>query len=270
MSDQPDHAPQAPLPSLGAWVAVIGLGLGLLLLLAALLVSLRLEKALTDLVQARAVLMAQQLADAAEGGLRFGVPLADQTETPRKMDALLRNDPALRHMALLDEHGQPVRSASAPQHAGATPHPSKPAVLRLLGLQPTATADPPHKAWLSGPDMHVLMQVRDASGVPSGAVWLAYSAQEPRTALTHSLWQLGLWAVAMTAGVTLLLWALLWAVSRRTAQALATLDQRGPGQHAPPWPLLPAPQALRTLALLETELAVWAPLAPERAEREVA
>lgn len=252
----------ARLPGLGAWVAVIGVGLSLLLLFAALLVSLRLEKALTDLVEARAVLVARQLADAVEGGLRFGVPLADQTEIPRKIAALKLNDTGLTHMALLNDQGQPVVLPStlpATPTGSATARPETRTVQRLLARKAAATADPPRKVWLEGADIHVLMQVRDASGFASGAVWVVYSAREPQTAFAHSLQRLSGWAVAMAVGVTLMLGGMLWALSRRTARALDALGRPEVADQVAAWPLLPAPQALRTLARLEAELATLAP-----------
>ena len=101
-------APARQLPARAAWVAVLGMSVLGMLLFASLLVSLRLEKALTELFEDRAELMARQLTSAIEGGLRFGVPLADQAETPRKMAALSQLDPELLALVLFDEKGAAV------------------------------------------------------------------------------------------------------------------------------------------------------------------
>jgi hypothetical protein len=252
--DAPTLSPSARLPGPWAWTAAIGVALSLLLLFAALLVSLRLEKALADLVEARALLVAQQLGDAVEGGLRFGVPLADQTETPRKMQALAQNDPALEHMALLDDQGRTVvRHAAA--NVAPTLEPRQ--LLRLMARKAGGTALAPRKVWREGPHFHVLVQVRDASGFASGAVWVVYSALGPQTTFDDSLHTLGGWALAMAAGVTLLLSALLAWLSRRMTAALDPLAHAAtPGA---PWPVLPVPQALDTLARLESELSRLSP-----------
>lgn len=254
-SPDPVQIPSLQLPGRRAWVAVIGVGLTLLLLFAALLVSLRLEKALTDLVEARTLLMARQLADAVEGGLRFGVPLADQTETPRKMAALSKNDPDVQWMVLLDERGKPVVKHTADGVSDAV---ETRQVLRLLSLKTTALAEPPRRVWLEGHHVHALMQVRDATGFVSGAVWVAYTAREPQVAFAQSLWTLSLWAVALAAGVTLLLWGLLTVMSLRTSRALDRMGEPE-GTQTTPWPLLPVPQALRTLKHLENELTSFSP-----------
>lgn len=243
--------PPARLPGPWAWTVAIGVALSLLLLFAALLVSLRLEKALADLVEGRALLVAQQLGDAVEGGLRFGVPLADQTETPRKMQTLAQNDPELEHMALLDD-----QSRTVVQHATANASPTlEPRqLMRLMARKAGAggAALAPRKVWREGRHFHVLLQVRDASGFASGAVWVVYSAQGPQTTFEDSLRTLGGWALAMAAGVTLLLSALLVWLSQRMTAALEPLTQANtPGD---PWPVLPVPQALGTLARLEVEL----------------
>lgn len=250
----------ARLPGPWAWTAAMGAALSLLLLFAALLVSLRLEKALTDLVEARAWLVARQLGDAVEGGLRFGVPLADQTETPRKMNVLAQNDPELRHMALLDEQGNTVV-----KHTGAEAPPSldERQVVRLLARKAGASMEAPRKVWREGPHIHVLLQVRDASGFASGAVWVMYSAQGPQTAFADSLYTLGWSALAMATGVTLLLSGLAWLLSRRLAGELDAL-QEAPAQNSR-WPWLPVPQALGTLTRLESELSR---LAPPHAQEE--
>ncbi len=110
-----DAVTAASPPGWRAWWLSTTAVLGLLLLLAAVLVSLRLEKALSDLVEARAVLVGRQVVDVAEGGLRFGVPLAGQTETARKIQALMQGDARLRHLSLRDENG---RVAGTPPATG--------------------------------------------------------------------------------------------------------------------------------------------------------
>lgn len=239
------------LPGQAAWVAVIGMGMLAMLLFASLLVSLRLEKALTELLADRAELMARQLAGAMEGGLRFGVPLADQAETPRKMAALSGLDPELRALALFDDKAAVVFHQSA---TGNKEAPDTRTIQRLLRLKGSATAEAPKKVWTDAQGIQVLMQVRDATGAVSGAVWAVYSAQAPQAAYADSLRQLGLWAVVLATAVTALAAGVLGAMGRRGLRALDSLQNPG-ATPMPPWPVLPVPQALTTLTQLETELA---------------
>ena len=239
------------LPGQAAWVAVIGMGMLAMLLFASLLVSLRLEKALTELLADRAELMARQLAGAMEGGLRFGVPLADQAETPRKMAALSGLDPELRALALFDDKAAVVFQQSA---SGNKEAPDTRTIQRLLRLKGSATTEAPKKVWTDALGIQVLMQVRDATGAVSGAVWAVYSAQAPQAAYADSLRQLGLWALVLATAVTALAAGVLGAMGRRGLRALDSLQHPG-ATPMPPWPVLPVPQALATLAQLEAELA---------------
>lgn len=241
------------LPGLRAWIALGGASFAALLLFSTLLISLRLEKALTDLVQNRAELMAQQLADSVEGGLRLGVRLEDQTETPRKMAALSDRDPELLHIALLDAQSKNWVQTSAPRAAPEVRDPT--AALRHLARKSALGVDGTHKVWVDGQGVQVLTQVRDATGLVSGAVWVVYSTQAPQAAFTHSMRQLGLWALAMTVGFFAVLAVGLTQVARRSLRALDRLGGVDSGAGASPWPWLPLPQALQTLDRLETELA---------------
>jgi len=239
-------------PRLRTWVLAISIGLSLLLLFAALLVSLRLEKALSDLVEARAVLMARQLADVGEGGLRFGVPLANQTELPGKIADLTEGDTGLRSVSMLDDQGRVIarpRSGDVPKLTVDTRQ-----VQRLMARKSAAGSEPPRKVWLDGTDFHVLMQVRDASGAAAGVVWAVYSAREPQAAFGFGMRRLALWALALAAGVSLLAGALLWQMARRGAQLLDELDRPSGALATAAWPVLPLPQALRSLASAEGEL----------------
>jgi hypothetical protein len=248
-------SPVGRLPGLQAWAAAVFVGLGLLLAFAALLVSLRLEKALTDLVEARAALIARQVADTVEGGLRFGVALADQTETPRRLQALAQRDPELLLLAVLDEQGRPlVRQTVLASPPGLAGRP----VERLLARRPGASAEPVRKVWRDGRHIHVLLPVRDASGLPLGAVWVLYAADGPQAAFEESLRHLGLWAAGLTVVGTLLLTGLLGLLSRRLEPAVAAAGVAPVAR----WPVLPVPQALGTLSRLEAELALQVPPAP--------
>ena len=238
------------LPGQAAWVAVIGMGMLAMLLFASLLVSLRLEKALTELLEDRAELMARQLAGAIEGGLRFGVPLADQAETPRKMAALSELDPELRALALFDDKAGVVFHQAA---TGNKEAPDTRTVQRLLLLKGSATSEAPKKVWTDALGIQVLMQVRDATGAVSGAVWAVYSAQAPQAAYADSLRQLGLWALVLATTVTALAAAVLGVMGRRSLHALDNLQNPG-ADPMPPWPVLPVPQALTALTQLEREL----------------
>ena len=238
------------LPRRSAWVTVFGVSLMTMLLFAALLVSLRLEKALSDLLEDRAVLMARQLADAIEGGLRFGIPLSDQTEIPRKMTALSEHDAELKAMALVDDASRPVV-----QHvATSTPETLDPRTAqRLLSKKVMVTSDAARKVWHDGAGIQVLMQVRDATGSVSGAVWVLYSARTPRQAFFDSMVTLSTWAVGLTCAVTLLVALGVGVVSRRSDGVLDSLAADA-DPALPPWPLLPLPQAMHTLSELEKEL----------------
>lgn len=239
------------LPGQVAWVAVIGMGMLAMLLFASLLVSLRLEKALAELLEDRAELMANQLAGAIEGGLRFGVPLADQAETPRKMAALSELDPELRALTLFDDKAGVVFHQSA---TGNQVAPDTRTVQRLLLLKGSVTTEAPKKVWTDTLGIQVLMQVRDATGAVSGAVWAVYSSQAPQVAYADSLRQLGLWAVVLAAAITALAAGVLGAMGRRGLRALDSLQNPG-ADPMPPWPVLPVPQALTALTQLEGELA---------------
>lgn len=243
-------APARQLPARAAWVAVLGMSVLGMLLFASLLVSLRLEKALTELFEDRAELMARQLTGAIEGGLRFGVPLTDQAETPRKMAALAQLDPALLALVLFDEKGGAV--FQLPATGSELPDPRT--VQRLLQSRASAMLDAPKKVWGDALGIQVLMQVRDATGAASGAVWALYSAQAPQSAYADSLRTLSLWAVVLAAVVTAISMWVLRAMKHRSQHALDSLQQPATGP-LPAWPVLPLPQALNTLTRLENELA---------------
>ena len=242
--------PARQLPARAAWVAVLGMSVLGMLLFASLLVSLRLEKALTELFEDRAELMARQLTSAIEGGLRFGVPLADQAETPRKMAALSQLDPELLALVLFNEKGAAVFQLPTADPA----LPDARAVQRLLQSRASATLDAPKKVWGDALGIQVLMQVRDATGAVSGAVWALYSAQAPQSAYADSLRTLSLWALVLAAVVTAISMLVLQAMGQRSLHALDSLQQPAAGP-LPAWPVLPLPQALNTLARLENELA---------------
>lgn len=242
--------PGQSLPRLSAWVAVIGLSMLAMLLFASLLVSLRLEKALAELLEDRAELVASQLVGDMEGGLRFGIPLADQAETPRKMAALAELDPELLKLALFDERAAVVFNHST-THTQETPDAR--VIQRLLSRRASAAVETPRKVWTDALGIQVLMQVRDATGAVSGAVWVVYSAQAPQAAYGDSLRHLGLWAIGLAGMVTAMAAAMLAAMGRRSTHTLDALQSTQPAQ-VPSWPLLPIPQALHTLTRLEGEL----------------
>lgn len=239
------------LPGPWAWVTLIGVSMLGMLLFASLLVSLRLEKALTELLEDRAELVARQLAGTMEAGLRFGVPLADQAETPRRMAALSGLDPALLALALFDDKAAVVFQQSA---TGTRATPDTRTLQRLLRLKGPGATDAPQKIWSDALGIQVLVQVRDATGAVSGAVWAVYSAQAPQSAYADSLRQLGLWAWVLALGVTVVAAGVLRAMVQRGLHALDQLPDAGPAP-IPPWPVLPLPQALTTLTQLESELA---------------
>lgn len=246
-----------PAPAgLLTWMTVAVTSFAALLFCATLLISLRLEKALTDLVQDRAVLIARQLADSVEGGLRVGIRPEDQTENARKIDGLMDRDAGVLLIALLDGRGQTLVQRMAGTVVGQKPDPvtAQRHLARMSG-SPTA-AD--RVSWSDARGIQVVISVKDATGLVSGAVWVVYSLQAPQSAFNQSIQRLGGWSVALSAGFAVLVLAGLALVRRATEQAFQKLaastaapsDSRG-------WPIFPLPQALGTLGRLEAQ---WAEL----------
>lgn len=238
-----------------AWIG--GASLLALLLFAALLVSLRLEKALTDLVEDRATLATQQLADVVEGGLRFGVTLPDQTEPPRKIASLLQNDTDLLALALIDDSGRPVVG-----RVQTTPEPVLDARTARRVLQRPPGAEPYKRVWQDETGIHVLMQVRDATGAVAGAVWVVCSPQAPRAAFSQVFQRLLLGALALTAGVCVLGAAWVWWQTRQWQRYLAaqlagpdTARTNDPTDN--PLPIVPLPEAVAALERAEAELTAF-------------
>jgi hypothetical protein len=235
-----------------AWIG--GASLLALLLFAALLVSLRLEKALTDLVEDRATLAAQQLADVVEGGLRFGVTLPDQTEPPRKIASLLQNDTDMLALALIDDSGRQVVG-----RVRTPPGPVLDTRTARRVLQRPPGAEPYKRVWQDETGIHVLMQVRDATGAVAGAVWVVCSPQAPQAAFAQVFQRLLLGALALTAGVCGLVAAWAWRQTRQWQRYL-TVQLSGPDTARTtnptdnPLPIVPLPEAVAALERAEAEL----------------
>lgn len=237
-------SPDTRLPTLLGWTLAIALSVGLLLLLSALLVSLRLEKALTDLLSTRSELLVRQVADAAESGLRFGVTLGDQPALPHQMTTMTRNDTRIRHLAVLDEQARSIHAQPPGTLDSTTVMPWSP---------PRTPAQTSPLSRLDPAGLHTLVPIRDATGRSVGSVWMLYATDEAHSAFRHSLIRLSLWALGLTVLVTLCLVTGLAIWMRRVNRVLDAAS-RG---HAPlddRWAILPLPQAWQRLNQLEREL----------------
>jgi hypothetical protein len=212
---------------------------------------LRLEKALTDLLQDRAELTARQLTDALENGLRFGIPLNDQADTPRKMASLASLDNELLGLTLFDAHSQLV--FQHPNNGSSVTTVEQNTLARILKPNDGVGKIAQRRFWTDRYGVHILMQVRDATGAVAGAVWVRYDGRAPRAAYSDNIWQLTGWSVALSALITVLLAGLMVTLRRRGARTLDALEQ-GSADSSPGWPYLPAPQTMRKLTQLEHEL----------------
>lgn len=177
-------------------------GCAAVLLFASVLVSMRLEKAVGDLVDDRVALLALQLTHVVEGGLRFGVPVADQSETLRKVRSLMDSDTELQTLALFDDTG---KALLVQDRDGVVPglHPRK--VQRLLRQPPGKTHERYSRSWREHTHVHVLMQARDATGGTGAVVWAVYDAHAPQAAFDRTLWPLLGATLIVLAGLALLM-----------------------------------------------------------------
>jgi hypothetical protein len=204
-------------------------GCAVVLLFAALLVSLRLEKAVGDLVDDRVALLASQLTEVVEGGLRFGVPVADQSETVRKMRALMDSDAELQTLALLDDTGKVLL---VQDRDGMVPALSPRRVQRLLLQPPGRAVERYTRSWREHSSVHTLMQARDATGTTGAVIWAVYAAQASQAVFERTLPPLLWTSVALLAGLALVVTAGVgWVVQamrqRLGAQATAPFSEPG-------------------------------------------
>jgi hypothetical protein len=190
-------------------------GFTAVLLFAAVLISLRLEKSVGDLLEDRTALIAQQLNNVVEGGLRFGVPLPDQAAVPGKMRSLIANDEALLTVALFDETGKRLL---AEDRDGKIPDLDTRIVQRVLAQQPSKSAERYTRTWRTDGEQHVVMQSRDALGGTGGVVWAIYSAKPAHEAFSRTLDRLTGAAAAMLAVSVLLIFGVVTLIWRKWEQ----------------------------------------------------
>jgi hypothetical protein len=170
--------------------------------------------------------------------LRFGVPVADQSETLRKMRSLMDSDAELQTLALLDDTGNALL---VQDRDGAVPVLNRRRVQRLLLQPPGKAVERYTRSWREQSSVHTLMQARDATGTTGAVIWAVYAAQAPQAAFNRTLPPL-LWvSLALLSGLALLVtvgvgWVLLAmrqaASAQAQAQAQATALSTGSG--APP------------------------------------
>lgn len=237
------------------------IGVSAVLLFAAVLVSLRLEKAVGDLVEDRASQIALQLTHVVEGGLRFGIRIGDQSEAQRKMKSLIDSDAEILTLTLFDDSGKPLL---VQDRDGKIPGLDPRLVKRVLGQRPSKAADRYTRTWRANGEEHIVMQARDAVGSTGAVVWVIYSADTAQVAFSATLDKLAEASMVMLAGAALLIFGLvfiIWAKwERHVVHAHAQLGEVPPTvsatERANPLPDVPLTEALAQLADVERELTV--------------
>ena len=159
-------------------------GLCAVLIFSALLISLRLEKTVTDLIEQRSKLLATQVVEVAEGGLRFGISIEDQTALTKKLELLLSNDKQLLKIRVFDDQGKPLLTSALNKK---TSDLSSPRLRKALAHDQTKSTDQYVKTWKEKGEQHVLMQSRDAMGLPGASIWVVYSTQSAHVAFEQTL-----------------------------------------------------------------------------------
>ena len=228
------------------------IGFAVTLLFASLMVSLRLEKAVADLVEARATLIASQMSNVVEAGLRFGIPIADQSEAPRKMDALIGSDIELLTIALFDDTGKPFLVKSSHKTANLDDR----EIRRLLSKRPSKLGGRVTRAWRVDGEIRILMQARDATGSTGALVWVAYSAKTVQLAFSATLNELFKVSALIFLGAAILIFSLTYGMwqkwEKHVAGSLTRLGDEAaadPGANqVNPLPMVPLTEALAQLA----------------------
>jgi hypothetical protein len=237
------------------------IGVSAVLLFAALLVSLRLEKAVGDLIEDRASLIALQLTHVVEGGLRFGIRITDQSEAHRKMKSLIDSDAEVQTIALFDDTGERLM---VQDRDGKIPGLDPRLVKRVLSQRPSKTTERYTRTWRANGEEHIVMQARDAIGSTGAVVWVIYSANAAQVAFSATLDKLAEASMVMLVGAALLIFGLvfiIWAKwERHVEHAHAHLGEVPPTvsatERANPLPDVPLTEALAQLADVERELKV--------------
>ena len=234
----------------GQLVILPVLGFSTVLLSAALLVSLRLEKAVGDLEEQRATLLSLQLIDAIEGGMRLGLATADQSETPGKMQSLFSNDLDVETIAVFDDAG---RLLKAQDRDGVLPDFDPRIVKRVLTHRSKKSPEHFIRSWRTDSKLHIVSQARDASGTTGAVVWVVYSAKSSQVAFSTTWVRLLQASSVMILLSVLLLFVFVYLVWHRWEQHV-TRTQTGIAD-INPIPLVPLSEALLQLQAAEEELA---------------
>lgn len=245
----------------GQLVMLATLGFSAVLLCAIFLVSLRLEKAVGDLVEERANLIALQMTNAIEGGLRLGILVSDQSETRAKMQSILHSDQEVLTIALFDDTGRSLLIQSRDdvlhkfdQHM----------VRRVLDQRANKSAKGATRAWRAMGQANVMLQVLDATGSKAALIWVVYSASTAQKAFTAVFQELlhASFIMLVAAACTLyFLIALVWhsweehVVLVQTSLDAGLTADKSIGQ-INPLPVVPLREALIQIANAERQLQV--------------
>ena len=234
-------------------------GFSAVLLFAALLISLRLEKAVGDLIEDRAALIALQLTNVVEGGLRFGILIPDQSEAPKKMKALVNSDVDIQTIALFDHTG---RILIVEDRDGKIPDMDSRIVKRAMKQRPSKTADRYTRAWRANGEEHIVMQARDAIGTTGGVVWVIYSADAAQAAFSAALDSLAQASMVMLFGAALFIFGLVSIIWKKWEQHVRhthdrlyeVVETEAAADRGNPLPGVPLTDALKQLAAAEREV----------------
>lgn len=186
------------------------LGLCAVLLFAALLISLRLEKTVADLIEQRAKLIASQVVEVTEGGLRFGISVVDQAPLKRKLESLMSSDNQLLKIRVIGDQGSPVFTAAQGRD---TSDLAWPTLRRALSYEPSTQSERYVRSWREKSERHVLLQVRDAMGLTGAIVWVVYSNDSARATFTQTIDRLlvaCMWMILVGALIFSLFVATIW------------------------------------------------------------
>ena len=237
------------------------LGFAAVLLCATSLVSLRLEKAVGDLVEERAKLIGLQMTNAIEGGLRLGILVADQSETRAQMQSILHSDQEVLTIALFDDTG---RAFLIRGRDGVLPEFDQHMVRRVLDQRASKSAERHTRAWRAKGQANFMLQVRDATGSTAALIWVVYSASTAQTAFTAVFEELLHASAIMLMAAVVLLYFLIVLIWHRWEQHViltqASLDE-GPRTNKSivqinPLPAVPLTEALVQMANAERQLKV--------------
>ena len=235
------------------------LGFLAVLLCATLLVSLRLEKAVGDLVEDRARLIGLQMTNAIEGGLRLGILVTDQSGTRAKMQSIFHSDQEVLTIALFDDTG---RSLLVQSRDDVLHELDQHMVRRVLDQKVNRSTGRATRAWRAMGQTNVMLQVLDATGSKAAVIWVVYSASTAQTAFTAVFERLlHASAIMLMAAVVLLhfLIALVWhRWEQHVILTQASLDEGATSGKSiaqiNPLPAVPLSQALLQMANAEREL----------------